>query len=141
MPINKDVNLAELLKNELSVKDVAPVATYNTGYSVTVVNTKNNGNRITISKALSTRLGLKDTLSIALVPDEKTLLIASEISDIEERYLLCGDDKKICYNASLVQALSETFSLDYSKTTSKLFSNISFDVVDGIVVTAVNMGT
>ncbi len=96
--------------------------------SMTIVNSKKNGKRLTFSKALSQKLGLTDSVDILLLK-KGTIVIAGNI-DIEqaEAFDLCDDEgRKIIYHAELVKKLASLGKLDFDDRTSYSFRNISFD--------------
>lgn len=95
--------------------------------SLGVVNSESNGKRLTFSKALSAQLGLEEEVSI--LPNIKTgeLIVAKSIdSGKAHRGKLSGKDKKICYNAGMVQLVTQAFNLDFSERVSRSFSTVKF---------------
>ena len=97
-------------------------------YSFGIVNSRNNGKRLTISKALAAALELTDYVEFAPVPKEGVLIIGKKLpvknaSDGN----LTGEDKKICYFSQMVQTLTKLFGLDFSKHTSMSFSDIEVE--------------
>ncbi len=95
--------------------------------SLSIVNSETNGKRISFSKALSAKLDLSDKVSI--LPNIKTgeLIVSKKIKS-EKAYhgKLSGKDKKLCYNASMVQLVTQAFGLDFSERVSRSFSTIRF---------------
>ena len=108
-------------------------------YSVSIVNNI-NGKRVTISKALSSALSLEHTAYFLPVEETSQLLIsAAPIGDRSSPSSLSGIDKKISYNAALVQMLTNCFKLDFSDKTSRSFNDIYIDNSTGTPVAVVNM--
>lgn len=99
-------------------------------YSVNMVNNK-NGKRISFSKMLSMKLGLQDIIDIVAFEDDGVILISKNLPhDDKSTFGLRGDDKKIIYNAELVETLTEIFNLDFSTKTSRSFTDISINADD-----------
>lgn len=128
----------EALFQELHELDIPMMVTSKGKFTFGIVNSNQNGKRLSFSQFLSHRLGLKDT--IALMPHGKarklvigkTLPFPKAISAS-----LRGEGKKICYKASLVEMLTNIFDLDFSEHVSLTFDRIEFDDLDGIPVAIV----
>ena len=108
-------------------------------YSVNIVNNK-NGKRISFSKMLSMKLGLQDTIDIVAFEDDGVILISKNLPhDDKSTFGLRGDDKKIIYNAELVETLTEIFNLDFSTKTSRSFTDISINADDTMTMAAIKI--
>lgn len=120
-------------------KNVTIAAASVGGYSFGVVNSKNNGKRLSFSKALVAALDLEDTVELLPAAADGVLFAAKELpADVSFKGKLSGEGKKICYSGSLVGLITSSFNLDYSGgKTSKSFSNIEIQDVDGIKVAAI----
>ena len=142
MPISKDF-FNKAFQSKKSISEVSSATSYTSNYegklSMTVVNSKNNGKRCTFSKALSKKLGLSDSIAIAIAPDDGLIFLAAKFPDVDEVYSLSGEDKKICYNTSVVKNIAESFNLDYNNKTSHSFDDITFDTQDSVTVAAVKI--
>ena len=120
-------NLSELIAKANNNSNSTVVSTGASKYSVAIVNNI-NGKRVTISKALSSDLSLNSSAYFLPVEVTGQLMISSApIGDKSACCSLSGSDKKICYNASLVKALTDVFKLDFSNKTSCSFSEVSID--------------
>ena len=107
-------------------------------YSVNIVNNK-NGKRVSFTKALVVKLGLTDSVDIVVLEEDNTILIGRNLpfEEAKTTYKLSGDDKKLIYNSTLIQELTEIFSLDFGGKTSKSFTEITFNIDDSGVMAAV----
>ena len=142
MPISSNL-FNKAFNNRKSINEISATSSSTSGYvgtySMTVVNSKTNGRRCTFSKALSKKLGLRDSIAIAIAPDDGLIFLASKFPDDDEIYSLSGEDKKICYNTSIVKNITEAFKLDYDKKTSRSFGDITFETHNGIIIAAVKI--
>ena len=142
MPISSNL-FNKAFNNKKSINEMSATSSSTSGYvgtySMTVVNSKNNGKRCTFSKALSKKLGLRDSIAIAIAPDDGIIFLASKFPDDDEIYSLSGEDKKICYNTAIVKNITEAFKLDYDKKTSRSFGDITFETNNGIIIAAVKI--
>lgn len=99
-------------------------------YSFGIVCSKDNGKRVTLSKALASRLNIEDNFDVIAQPQSGKLYIGKDLQEIDENsstFKLCGNNKKYCYNAELVLYLISAYELDFKERTSRSFSNITFD--------------
>ena len=74
-------NIANLLA-KASTTNIPVVNTSAGGssrFSMGIVNSKNNGKRLTFSKALSSKLGLAETVQMLPIMDEGVLLVAKDL--------------------------------------------------------------
>ena len=118
--------------------DIAANVGNNGGFSVGIVNSNQNGRRISLSKALCAKLQITDTAVFMPLPQEGVLLVANELPMSNAvKGNLKGEGKKLCYSAELVLALSKLFNLDFSTRTSMSFSDVEIDVKDDIPVAIV----
>lgn len=131
----KNANLfKEMMEMEL------PVVTSSNGkYSFGIVNSRNNGKRITMSKALAEALDLKDTVMFMPHRGARKLVIAKSLEFPHAvTGKLSGDGKKTCYLTSMVELLTKMFSLDFSKHVSRTFTDIEFDNINGVPVAIIS---
>ena len=135
----KKFTLDELIIKANNNASPVVVSTGANKYSVSIVNNI-NGKRVTVSKALSAALKLDSVAYFLPVEEANQLLIsASPIGDRSSPCSLSGIDKKISYNAALVQMLTNCFKLDFSDKTSRSFNDIYIDNSTGTPVAVVNM--
>ena len=108
-------------------------------YSFGIVNSKNNGKRVTISKELAKALDLKDIAMFMPSGLDRKLVIGRTLPFPHAiTGKLSGEDKKTCYLTSLVALLTEMYELDFSKHVSCTFGDITFDTINGVTVAIVN---
>lgn len=138
-----NVNFNDLLA-ELEASESTPVIATSGGgsgrYSLGIVNSKSNGKRISISKALTQKLGLTDTVQMAAFPQHGFLMMASTLpSKKASSCFLTGDDKKIGYSADIVHRLTEDFNLDFSEHVSRSFSKVEFEEQNGVCIAYIHI--
>lgn len=109
------------------------------GYSFGIVNSKNNGKRLSFSKALVAALDLEDTVELLPAAADGVLFVAKKLpTDVSFEGKLTGDGKKLCYSGSLVALVTESFKLDFSEKTSMSFAHVEIQDVDGTKVAAIH---
>ena len=137
------IDVSALLKKAPSINANAAVTTINSSgntYSVGIVNSFDNGKRVTISKSLAKKLVLTDTVSVLPMTDDGVVLFAKELPfTATSTVKLSGKDKKIIYSAPLVQMLTSAFGLDFSARTSMAFNEVEFEDLNGVTVAAVRI--
>lgn len=137
------MDVSALLKKAPSVKETATVTTATTNgnaYSVGIVNSIDNGKRVSISKSLAQKLALGDTLFVLPMAEDGVALLAKALPfDAASNVKLSGSSKKIAYSAALVQLLTAEFGLDFSDRTSMSFNEVDFDNLNGVTVAAVRI--
>ena len=105
-----------------------PVSAGSSGTPSLSIVYSNNGKRITLSKALATRLQLTDKVQIFPLVEDNVILLAKQLPDNKGIELkLNGNDKKISYNAKAVEFIVKEFNLHYDGKTSNSFTNITFE--------------
>ena len=134
MPVN--LNNLKLKAAQTTLK--APVTTGSGAYSVGIVNSRNNGKRVSLSKALCEKLGLTEKAAFMPIADEKVLLIGKTLSFCTPLVgKLSGEGKKLCYNSGIVASLTAEFGLDFSSCTSMSFSKVEFETDENGEIIAV----
>lgn len=133
----KNMNNQQMFQKMMTLN--VPKTVNNAGkYSFGIVNSKNNGKRITFNKALSHALGLTDKVTVMPdVEEGKVALCRSLVFPHATEGNLRGDESKICYNTAIVKMLSTEFSIDFSTHTSRTFNNIEIDEFNGVPVAIV----
>lgn len=129
--------------------EVAPInitSTCNAGSKISmgIVNSKENGKRISFSKALVKALGVTEKIFILPMKIEGMLLLAAKTfpftAPAASVLQLRGDSgRKIAYASNAVACLTEVFQLDFSQHVSMTFSDIRIEERDGVTVGVVNM--
>lgn len=114
----------------------------NSGYSFGIVNSVDNGKRISFSKRLCEKLGLRETVELAPVLVDGDLIIGTDLQVDKDHKMvldLKGANKKISYDSAAVITLTDLFKLDYSNKTSMSFSNVVIENENGIVYAVVHI--
>ena len=117
---------------------VPQITTAGGKYSVSIVNNV-NGKRVTLSKALAEHLELSDSVSVMPSAKSHKLVLGKALPfPGASKVNLSGTSKKIAYNADLVQIITKAYNLDFTSCTSRSFSDITFDVLEGVPIAFVN---
>jgi hypothetical protein len=91
------------------------------GGKATIVNSKENGKRMTFPKSLLEELGIEDNVDVSITPNG--LAIGNELPKNAETFQLkMSGNKGVIYSASLVQEITEVFELDFSDRVSITFN-------------------
>ena len=135
-------NLNELKKAAETVvlpEAVIPASAGRGKMSFSIVNSKKNGKRITITNTLANALGVTDSISILPIPEEEVFLIAKALpfERAEECSLTSDESHKISYTTRVVLWLTDCFGFDYSDSTSKTFQEINIDKFDDGTIVAI----
>ena len=111
------------------------------GLSFGVVNSQQNGKRLSFSKALVSALELEDTVQLLPAAGDAVLFVAKTLpSEVSFPGKLSGEGKKICYSGPLVALITDAFRLDYTGgRTSHSFSHIEFEDMGGVKVAAIHI--
>jgi hypothetical protein len=97
-------------------------------YSVTIVCSKKNGKRVSLSASLASRLKIDDALYVTAYKDAGVVIIgATAYNQDSTRVTVTGDDRKNAYNTVLVHFLIDTFELDFSNCISRSYGDIVFN--------------
>lgn len=135
----KKFDINELLGMANEINDDFVVVSLSSQYSLGIVNCS-NGKRVSFSKALSEKLGLRDKVYLLPVPAKNAVMISAQpLNNKSSVGTLNKTEKKICYSSTIVSMLSSVFKLDYGTKTSLSFFDISFESINGIEVAIVNM--
>lgn len=102
---------------------------------LTVVNTSKNGKRVVIAPELIERIGSPEKVVVAF--DEGGIAFSNEFSDPGSALPLRKTGSKLCiYSAELVETITETYNLDFSKITSVSFQDVMYVDLDNENVAA-----
>lgn len=126
------------------INKITPTASTTNGnspLSFGIVNSKSNGKRVSLSKALVKAIGISATVDIIVQINAGVIHLCADFSDIDgySRYSLRGDDRKICYSYELVNFLTQAFGLNFSNHVSMSFRNISFTTHNGLSVATITL--
>lgn len=95
------------------------------GGKATIVNSKENGKRMTFPKSLLEELGIEENVDVSITLNG--LAIGSELPENAETFQLkMSGNKGVIYSASLVQEITEVFELDFSDRVSITFNEAEF---------------
>ena len=125
----------------VSLPSINTTSRGNGKYSFGIVNSKNNGKRLSFSKALVAKLELTDKTYITPVKEDGVIILAG--TRLFDCYScdLRGDGKKISYCTGVVETLTEIFNLDFSQHVSKSFTKIYFDEHEGVPVAIITLSS
>ncbi len=117
----------QVAKGELSVNFKKPQSS-NGKLSISVIRSEDCGKRLMISTGIVDYVGITSEVFVALNPVERTVMIFNQkisgFESIGRGGKVSGKSHKIFYNAGIVEAIVDTFKLDYSTCTSKSFDNV-----------------
>ena len=127
----KSYNFDELMKKAADV--TMPTKGRRSAYSFGIVNSGENGKRLTFSKALAKDLDLDETVQLIPLLDEELLLVGTQLPNQMpmEGKLSGHDGRKICYDSAIVSGITEAFGLTFRKHTSQSFSDIKIETHAG----------
>ena len=136
---NNQVTKNATLFQSMMIMTLPTIKAGNGKYSFGIVNSKNNGKRVTISKALAQALDLEDTAMFMPSREARKLVIGKALPF---PHAITGKlretNKMTCYLTSLVTLLTEMYDLDFSKHVSCTFSEIDLDTINGVTVAIVS---
>jgi len=139
--INKNNSLTELIAAAENNSTTQVVSGSNSKYSFGIVNSQNNGKRLSFSKALAKDTDLTDIVYILpSVASGEVFVAGTSISEKCSKASLSGADKKLCYSTPLVKLIIDTFGLDFGGHTSVSFSDISIEELNGVKVARIRVG-
>lgn len=87
--------------------------------SFSIVNTKDSGRRITLSKGLLNHLDNPNSIDILINEDDTGIIV---VQSDEGQHLSKGN---VIYNSELIKAITDKFKLDFSIHSSHSFDKIS----------------
>ena len=138
--INKINNLTDLITAAENNSTTQVVSGGNSKYSFGIVNSANNGKRLSFSKTLAKDVELTDTVYILpSVASGEIFVTNSPISGKCSKASLSGVDKKLCYSTPLVKLIIETFGIDFGGHTSMAFSDITIEELNDVKVARIRV--
>lgn len=94
--------------------------------SLSIVNSKKNGKRVTLSDTLFCALGQPE--EVAVLFKGRSLAIGAELPSATKTYKFSpSKDTHVIYNTDLILAISEAFSLDFNVRCSITFTEVTLD--------------
>lgn len=128
-----DVNNSNLSLFQALMSATVPAMAKSGGkFSLGLVNSKNNGKRMTISKAIADKLDLIDKVyAMPSVGDCKLVLSKTRVFPNAVELKITDEGKRTSYCAPFVELLTDHFALDFSKHVSRTFYDVVFDKHNG----------
>lgn len=106
--------------------------------AVTVVSTKGNGKRVAIDQEVINKIGSPERVQIAL--NDVAIAIGERVTPDDNYFnLRKAVNKAVIYSSQLVAELTEAFELDFTKTTSISFQDVSYQKVGSRDIAIVKM--
>ena len=91
--------------------------------SISIVNSEENGKRVSLSKTLIELLENPKTIQF-LVADEERLLIGEHLGEDYTNFSFSKEGGRIIYSSSLVNELVKRFEIDYTDRVSASFDHV-----------------
>jgi hypothetical protein len=112
--------------------------------SFSIIRSKESGKRVSISKTLIDTLGLDDIAYVIPFVSEGVLALTREKLNPDAVKLNLkregkGKEKKLGYNAMLVEYLINAYGLDYSTCVSRTFTEIDIEDANGVPVAFIRL--
>lgn len=137
---NKINSLSDLISTAESSTSTQVVSGSGSKYSFSIVNSQNNGKRLSFSKSLATDIGLTDTVFILpSVASGEIFVTSSSISGKCSKAPLSGADKKLCYSTPLVKMIVSAFGLNFAGHTSMSFPDVTIEDFGDVKVARISM--
>lgn len=95
--------------------------------SLSIVNSDNNGKRISFTSTLLEKLDNPSALQFVLSKEDGCVVIGEELRPDERKIVFSKKGSNVLYCGGIIKEITETFNLDYSDKTSQSFDNIEFD--------------
>lgn len=134
------MNIEKIKKSTKEIK-VSPTS-HGKAYSpsLSIVNSSNNGKRMSFSKGLIA--GLENPKQIQFLiskTDDDWVLIIGENLKAKDTFKFSPANPQVIYCGTYIQSITAEFELDFSNRTSMTFSDIEIDEYDGKPAAYVNM--
>jgi hypothetical protein len=98
--------------------------------SLTIVNTKRNGRRITIAREVIVKIGSPTLVQIAL--NKTGVAIGKDLTGDDNNFQLRNAAKNaVIYSSELVQEITDTFDLDFTGRTSLSYHEVTYLNIKG----------
>lgn len=105
---------------------------------ISIVNTPDNGKRISLSKELMNKLEISNSAQIRMSDD--CLLIAKQIKGSKKSFVVRKNGNKgAIYAADLIQEISKKFKLDYSTRTTITFPKVEYHSYDNGLIALIKI--
>lgn len=108
--------------------------------SLSIVNSANNGKRMSFSKGLIEGLGNpKQIQFLTSKTDDDWVLIIGENLKAKDTFKFSPANPQVIYCGTYIQSITAEFKLDFKNRTSMTFSDIEINEYDGKPAAYVNM--
>jgi hypothetical protein len=104
---------------------------------MSIVNSKSNGKRISLSKDLLDRLNNPESVQFAFNTD--SVVIGEKLPIVENSFSIRKDKKGIIYASQLVEEITKEFSLDFSNRTSVTFHQAKYRTMGNYIIAIVKI--
>lgn len=105
---------------------------------MSVVNSKKNGKRVSLPRAVMDRLNNPKTVQFAFT--EGKIAVAEKLPGNDVSFnIRRGKNMAIIYAADLVREIAEQFDLDFTGRTSVTFHDVEYHEVDGYPVAVISV--
>ncbi|MDR7871335.1 MAG: hypothetical protein RIN55_10765 [Tissierellaceae bacterium] len=135
----KDIKIFDFSKLRASKSKSESKSYYGEG-KITIINSENNGKRITIAREPIEELGNPNSLQIGFLED--SLVIGPKLPENEISYnLRKSGAKSVIYSSDLVKEITEEYNLDYSNgRVSITFGDVEYTKIgqDMVMIVKVN---
>lgn len=93
--------------------------------AITIINSKDNGKRITFSKCSMEYIGNPESIEVGFTEDG--IVFGDRLPENGERFKIRRtNNKAVIYSAQLVKEITELFELDYSNKVSITFTDAEY---------------
>ena len=138
------MNIQELLKGAEPAENTGKTKSSRDAISISLMCYDNKKiNRITFSNALYEKLGRSKEVQFAFRSDLGKVLLATRLPDCRDTFRVVGANWKhprpIINSGSLIKGFISKFGLDFSTRHNQLFSDITFDALNGAPVAVINI--
>ena len=127
------INITNILNNAKAHKKVEVTHGGSSVYSFGIVNSEGNGKRLSLSKAMVTKLGIEnvETVYVAISEEDNAVLISesASLNYGHECNVKKSGEKRILYSAGAVKDIVNTFGIPFEGITSRSYNHMEFDVL------------
>lgn len=140
---NFDINtLFEEIENNEFDPDIASVKKAgNDVLSFGMVNTGGSGKKVSLSRGLCRKLNIENTAFFSVLPERGIVVIGKDLPGNKtfQCHFSADSARKTCYSASLVNAITSAFKIDFSEHVSRTFYKIDIQESDDTTIAIVKM--
>lgn len=127
------INITNILNNSKAHTIIEATHGGSSVYSFGIVNSEGNGKRLSLSKAMVTKLGIEnaETVYVAVSEVDNSVII-SESASLDHGHkcnVKKSGEKRILYAAGAVKDIVDTFKIPFDGKTSRSYNHMEFDVL------------